>query len=91
MSCLYKHTISLKTQFKIKMTQCAFLHVAQQLINVLLIRFLPFWKTWCTTALITYYTTERKIKAKDGECYQLRGFVLQSRVVNKGFFKKINI
>ena len=71
MSCLYKHTISLKTQFKIKMTQCAFLHVAQQ--------------------LITYYTTERKIKAKDGECYQLRGFVLQSRVVNKGFFKKINI
>ena len=51
----------------------------------------PFWKTWCTTALITYYTTERKIKAKDGECYQLRGFVLQSRVVNKGFFKKINI
>ena len=41
MSCLYKHTISLKTQFKIKMTQCAFLHVAQQLINVLLIRSLP--------------------------------------------------
>ena len=36
----------------------------------------PFWKTLCTTALITYYTIETKIKAKDGECYQLRGFVL---------------